>query len=152
MARPASIDVTLYRAGLSLLPPAFRRDFAPEMLRDYLTARTEATASGAPANLRRLRAEMGTDLLRAIVAQWFRSGVPLIVLLTMVVPLLVGVSVAAVLPRVRFELPMGTPDVEIIGAVLLASTAVIFIAVTIMLTVWVTPRIRPARPPRRPTC
>jgi hypothetical protein len=143
----ASFDITLYRAGLQLCPPAFRRDFSAEMLRDFDAARTEAQSSGRRRDLWALRAQMGSDLLRTIAVQWLRTGLPLIAVLALAVALIAAASLVSVWPRMYVDLPAGTADADVIAVALLAVTVVIFIASTIMLTLWIMPALlrRPSR-------
>jgi hypothetical protein len=150
----ASFDARLYRVGLSLYPPAFRRDFATDMLRDFNDARTETQSSGRHRDLWILRARMGTDLLRTISLQWLRTGLPLIAVLSLTCALVAAATLVSLWPRMDLDLPSGTADADAIALALLAVTVVIFIASTIMLTLWILPtllRRRSSRNPRRVT-
>ena len=141
--RPTFLDASSYRAGLRLCPPAFRREYSDQMLQDFEDACREAADTGS---MSRLRLQMGIDLIRTLGVQWFRSGWPVIILLS-VLPMLAAASgLARLVGRARFEIPADVPDAEAIGLVLIATVTVFLVATTIVLTLWAT---RPRRRIRR---
>ena len=143
--RLRNVDVRLYGAALWLCPPEFRRDYGGEMVRDFLDARADAQAGGRRRDLWLLRAQMGLDVLRTIGVQWSRTGLPLIGLVSMVMPLTLLAGIARLASRARFTIPAGT-DQELMGIMLLAVTSFFVIAATIALTVCAP---RPVRRRRR---
>lgn len=130
------LDIRIYRAAMWLYPPAFRREFSPQMVHDFENARQDPEITGSAHGLWALRARMIVDLARTVVLQWFRSGWPVILGVSMVGPLLAVAALASLWRRAHFVLPTGTPDADVIALVLLAATLVIVIAATIILTLW----------------
>jgi hypothetical protein len=139
---PHSIDVRLYRACLRACPPAFRREYGDEMVRDFGDARAEAAATGGRA-LRRLRLLIALDLLRTVGTQWTRTGWPVIGLVSVVATLTLAAGLAAVGRHAAFVIPPDAAHAETIAVLVLATTSVFLIAMTIALTLWA------ARPIRR---
>jgi len=143
MRLPTFLDASSYRAGLRLCPPAFRREYADQMLQDFEDACREAADTGG---MGRLQLQMGLDLIRTLGVQWFRSGWPVIMLLS-VLPMLAALTgLAPLVGRANFEIPTDRPDSEAIGLVLIATITVFLVATTIVLTLWAT---RPRRRIRR---
>src|SRR5437016_13923161 len=101
-----SFDTMLYRAALYLYPPAFRREFSPEMVRDFDEARHETGRAGEGRGLWAFRAEMGVDLTCTVVLQWVRTGLPLIVLVSAIAPLIAASALATLWHQVRIVLPI----------------------------------------------
>ena len=133
----------LYRVGVRLCPPAFRRDYGDQMLQDYAEARHDAAASGRPADRWRFRAQMGVDLARTISWQWLRSGIPIVALVSVTVPLLLAQAIAAVFSRIRFDPQTPGADADALALFLIATTTVMLIASTITIALWA------AKPARR---
>jgi hypothetical protein len=145
MPRPAIATprAVLYRAALWLCPPAFRREFAAQMLQDFAEARSESRASGRPGDRWRFRARMALDLTRTIAAQWTRSPLPYIAGVAAVVSVVVAGVVADVVLRLRIDAAVELDDADVVGLVLVATTVVMLVSSTIILTLWA------ARPARR---
>lgn len=130
-ARP--FDARAYRVGVRLYPAGFRHDYADQMTRDFEDGHAEASAAG-PAELWRFRSRMTADLIRTIVVQWVRSGVPAIMILSCVAPLLLVPALATLWRRSQFVIPAGRADAEMLGLAVLAATTVLLVATTILLT------------------
>ena len=128
-----------------LCPPAFRRDYAADMLLDAADARAEADAAGQPDRLWRWRIQITLDFVRTLGVQWLRTGVPVIAIVAAAIPLAIVAGLASVARRVRVEIPADLPDAEAIGLVLLATLAFCFIAMTIVLTLWTSRLLRRGR-------
>lgn len=134
----------LYRLALRLCPPAFRRDFGEAMLIDAADARADAVADGAPLGLWRWRVQMTLDLVRTVLAQWMRTGVPLVALVMIVmligaaIPLVALTALGALAHNLLFELPATLRDADVIGVVLLSALLVCVITMTIVITYWTT--------------
>ena len=141
----SALELGLYRVALTLSPPAFRREYAAEMMLDAADARAEAMASGRPNGLWRWRAQMALDLLRTLSVQWLRSGLPGIALVALSVPLVLTSGLAAVARRVRFDIPATLPDAEVIALVLLSALVVCIIALTIVFASWTSRLLRRVR-------
>jgi hypothetical protein len=136
--RQTVVDRWIYRAGLACCPPAFRREYASEMLRDFDAGRNEAAAATKPRELWFWRLAVLVDLARTMITQWGRSGLPVIALVSASLPLLLAGAMANLFSNTRFTLPTDTPDAESIGLVLLASVVVVVIATAILFTTWAT--------------
>ncbi len=144
-ARPQRpLEVRLYSACVSTCPPAFRREYAAEMVCDFSDAMEEASAAGAAA-LWRLRLLIALDLVRTFAVQWTRTGWPVIGVLSLVAPLVLVEVLAAVARRATFVIPDDQVQSEAIGVVLLAAISVFLIATTIALTLWAAPPVRRSR-------
>ena len=143
-----SLDGRLYRAALSLCPAAFRREHGDEMVRDFDEARGEAAADGNGA-LWILRLLMAVDLVRTFGIQWLRSGFPAIGLASILVTLALAEGLSTLALRARFapfQMPANPVDAEVLGLLLLAVMSVMLIAMTIVISLWVS---RPRRRGRR---
>lgn len=140
-----SLDGRLYRAALSLCPAGFRQEHGDEMARDFDEARGEAAAAGDRA-LWILRLFMAIDLGRTLGVQWLRTGLPAIALASTLVPLALAEGLAILARRARIRMPVEAAHDEVLGVLLLAVIAVLLIAMTIVLNLWVS---RPGRRGRR---
>jgi hypothetical protein len=139
---PQPIDVRLYRACLSACPPAFRREYGSEMVRDFGEARQDASGAGARA-LWRLRLLMAVDLLRTVGTEWTRTGWPVIGFVSLVAALTLAEALAVLARRAVFVIPAEVAHAETIGVLVLVTISVFVIAMTMALTLWA------ARPVRR---
>lgn len=136
MAESDRFDAGLYRAAMRLFPPQFRREFTPQMLRDFQDARHEARIATPRGGLWPFRARMCADLLQSLLTQWLRSGWPLIVLMAIAIPLVGASALARFWRRAQIVWPATTPDGEAIGLILLATVALLIITTTLVLTMW----------------
>jgi hypothetical protein len=134
--RHGSVERSLYQLGIACCPPAFRREYGTEMLRDFDAARRDSTSDGEPTGLWTWRVAVSLDLARTIATQWMRSGWPVFVALSMLAPLLLVGGLANLLQHTSFQLPTNTPDAESIGLVLMATVVLVVIATTILFTAW----------------
>jgi hypothetical protein len=141
----SSFDARLYRAALHLCPGEFRRDHGDEMACDFDEARGEVASTGIRARWV-LRLLMGLDLARTIVVQWLRTGLPAIVCVALLFPLVVGAAIASAVRRLTFRFPAEGVEAEGVGLVLLAVIALMVVVATIVFNLWVQ---RPRRVARR---
>ena len=149
-ALASSLDHRLYRAGLALCPPAFRREYAAQMIEDFAEALDEASSSGARSDLWALRLQMGLDLLRTLRVQWTRTGLPVVGLASVVISLtLVQLLASFVVKSASFSLPADVADRDVIGLLILATVSVFIVASTICITLWASGPIRRPRRVRR---
>ena len=139
-----SLDGRLYRAALSLCPAGFRQDHGDEMARDFDEARHEAAADGDRA-LWLLRCLMAIDIARTLAVQWLRTGLPVIAVASVVVPLAIAEGIATVARRATVQIPSGLEDEESVVILFLAVIAVVLIEMTILLSLWVGRLTRPRR-------
>jgi hypothetical protein len=139
------LDRVLYRAALALHPPEFRGDYGGEMWLDFEAARADACASGLASPLWRWRLRMALDVVRTLGVQWARTGLPLIGLVSVCLPLAIAAGLANVAARARFADAPAPDDPELIGILALTVTSLLVIATTIALTVWAAHPRRPRR-------
>ena len=114
------------------------------MVRDFDEARHEAAADGDRA-LWLLRCLIAIDLVRTLAVQWLRTGLPVIALASVVVPLAIAEGIATVARRATVQIPTGLEDEEIVVVLFLAVIAVVLIEMTILLSLWVGRMTRPRR-------
>jgi len=141
-----SIDARLYQAALLLFPPAFRRQFSGEMLRDFQEARDEARGDGA-AELWRFRAHIMADLVRAIGRQWLRDGWPLILLSAVTGPIATGYALLQIFTHRGFRTQVDDADAEILAFVLIVCVVLLIVMSTLIFSLWLSQLLR--RPVRR---
>jgi hypothetical protein len=115
------------------------------MVRDFTEAHDEAS-TGRAGGLWSLRLVMAIDVVRTVLVQWARTGLPLVAVISLTLALVLAGGVATLARRAAFEIPADTMHAEMIGVVLLATTSVFIIAMTIVLTLWAA---RPAGRGRR---
>jgi hypothetical protein len=140
-----SLGARLYRAALWLCPSSFRREYADEMVRDFADAHGDASSMGDGA-VWRLRLLLAVDLVRTFGVQWSRTGLPVIAIVSLTVALVLAEGVATLAQHATFEMPADAAHADMLGVLLLATTSVLVIAMTIVLTLWVG---RPSRRGRR---
>jgi hypothetical protein len=134
-----TLDRRIYEAALYLYPPAFRREFSAEMLQDFDDAQAETWCRRGRRAL--FLVHLALDLARSAVWQWLRSGLPAVVVLSAGATL-ISVSIAGMSrawPPGTMALPSSHADRELLGLLILATVALLVIAMTIVLTIWATP-------------
>jgi uncharacterized membrane protein YidH (DUF202 family) len=140
-AAPRSLEGRCYRVALMLCPPLFRHEHADEMSRDFDDLRGEAASAGSAA-LWTLRFAMTLDLVRTLGVQWLRTGLPLIALVAASVQFGIALGLAAFAKLAAISLSASShvthADDEVMGILLIAITAILLIAMTIALNLWVT--------------
>jgi hypothetical protein len=129
-----SLEGRLYRAALSLLPPAFRREHGAEMARDFDQARQEAASASA---LWLLRACIAIDLVRTLAVQWARTGLPIIAAASLLLTLVLAEALAVVARRASIRMPAGFAHEDELVVLFMAQISVVLIALTILLSLWV---------------
>jgi hypothetical protein len=145
-----AVETRLYRAALSLCPPAFRREFGSQMLRDLADACRDADLVGGPSGVWAFRARISLDVARTLVTQWWRTGLPVIAVLAMTATFIAISSLDRVWRHMQVQLPIANPDFEGLAVLMLAAVLLVFITLTILLTQWAThPRLRRHVPHRR---
>lgn len=123
----------VYRAALYLYPATFRREFSSEMTRDFHEAMQEA---GQGRDRLMLWAGIGADLARTIVAQWLRTGLPVLLLCSTAAALAAASVAANVLPHTPFDVPATAHDRDVLTLVLLTCVVLLVIVATILFTFW----------------
>jgi len=66
--------------------------------------------------------------------QWVRSGLPLIAVLSSIVPLAAVYVIARVMRQMVVVMPIPEADADVIGVVLLVSVTIALVAMTIVVT------------------
>jgi len=138
MRSPASLDARCYHAALFLCPPAFRREFAQEILLVFDEARQEARIAAPQYGLWPFRARMAADLAGTIVRQWFRTGWPIMAPLAILYPLAASSALATLWRRIPLHMLRGTADSDVLMLELVAAVVLLIVAATIILTLWFT--------------
>jgi hypothetical protein len=146
LGRQTTLGVRWYRAGLYLCPPAFRREFGPEMVADAIACFRDLT-DARPASRRACAWRLVVDLLQTSATQWWGTGLPVIALLSMV-PMWLALMIFAQLTRTLSALPrdLTIHDQPLLGLELIVCTALLIIASTIAITLAFA---RPRQPRRR---
>jgi hypothetical protein len=130
-----SFEGQLYRAALSLFPGDFRRDHGAEMSRDFDEAREEAADSSSAVWL--LRCCMAIDLVRTFAVQWVRTGLPVIAIASILLPLVIAEGVATAVRSMRVRIPDGVDHAEMVVVLFMVEISVVLIAMTIFVSLWV---------------
>jgi hypothetical protein len=138
MRSPSSLDARVYRAALYLYPPAFRRDFAQEIVRLFDETRQDVLMESSVNGLWRFRARTIADLSVAIVRQWLRTGWPLIAALSVLYPLTAASALSSLWRRLLIVLPRDSADPDVALLEMLAAVVTLIVAATIILTFWFT--------------
>jgi hypothetical protein len=137
MAATPDIGVRVYEAALRLYPPAFRREFGVEMVRDVREANLESEASRGWRDAAAFWLAIAGDVLMTVPLEWCRTGLPLLAL----VSALPGAAFLGVLARVERRawvvvVPEQVADREVLALVLLVTVVLFLILATIMFTLW----------------
>ena len=136
MAVPPGIGVRVYEAALRLYPPAFRREFGVEMMRDVREASLESEASRGWREVAAFWLAIAGDVLMTVPLEWCRTGLPLLAL----VSALPGAAFLGVLARMErragLVVPEQVADREVLALVLLVTVVLFLILATIMFTLW----------------
>jgi hypothetical protein len=130
----SSLEGRLYRAALTLLPAAFRREHGAEMARDFDEARQEADTTSA---FWLLRAGISIDLVRTLAVQWVRTGLPLIAIASILLSLALAEGLAAIARRTSVRMPDGLVHEDAVVVLFMAEILVVLIAMTIFISLWV---------------
>jgi hypothetical protein len=136
MPRPKNAGARLYYAALFLCPPAFRREFSSEMARDFDEAAEEARLAGRWRDPLAFWTRISADLARTVIVQWFRTGLPVLLLCSMVGAIVAASVAAKVLPREPFAVPAAAADRDVMTLIVLAGAVLLVIAATIVFTFW----------------
>jgi hypothetical protein len=147
MPRPLSIGGRVYRLALSLHPPAFHREFAQEMARDFEEAHHEAWMAGQWRGLLAFWTAIGVDIVSSTARQWMRTGLPMIVLVSATVAIVAAGAAAQIVVGEPMTPPAELDDRDLLMLILLISTALGVIFGTIIFTFWFTRPLLRRRPP-----
>ena len=136
MRAPTRLETVLYKAALYLYPPAFRREFSGEMLRDFQDARREPHVLAGRRQLWGFRRRMAADVATSIPLQWARSGWPAIVALSLAGPLLSAVAAGTLVRPAHFTIPSGTDQDDLLAMLVVVLLMLFIVVATIIFTFW----------------
>ena len=131
----SGFEARLYAAALHFYPPAFRREFSSEMMADFRAARREPHVTAGRRQLWTFRRQIAADLLTSLLTQWMRSGVPLLVMLSLIGSLASTTAVATLLRPPETLVRQGTDD-ELLVLLMVVVSLLLVIAATIIFTFW----------------
>ena len=141
------VGTSVYRAGIRLCPPAFQREFGPQMLLDFEEARGDAGIAGPSRTKLRFHARMAIDLARTLVGQWLKTGLPAIAVLAMGATTVVMLLVSKAAQYVQFTVPDSDADPEVLTLMLLSTVLIVVLVLAVLFAQWAAhPRLR--RQPR----
>lgn len=126
----------LYFAALVLCPPAFRREFSMEMALDLEEAIEDAKLVGRRRELLALCAIVGTDLVKTLLLQWLRTGVPALFFFWTIGAIGAARLAGHVLPRDLFPVPAATAEREFVALTLLIGGVLFVVFATILFSFW----------------
>lgn len=125
----------LYSAALFLCPPAFRREFSSEMARDVDDAAEETRRAGRLRASAMLWTGIAADLARTVVVQWLRTGVPVLLLCSMIAAVAATGVAGNVVLRVPVDVAPGH-DRDVMTLIMLTGAVLMVIVATILFTFW----------------
>ncbi len=128
----------VYRGALFLYPPAFRRDFGPDMVRDFTDASHEAWTAAGRTGLALLWHQVALDLLLTASRQWLRTGLPLLAVLSILPAIGAASAIARLLAHTATPLHVQPEHQETFTLMLLIASVLLIIAATIVFTLWFT--------------
>lgn len=127
-----SIGVAVYTALLALYPPAFRREFASDMIQDFEDASHEAWANDRWNGVLSLWVFTSADVACNVPAQWLRSGRLLVTGLALVTATSCVAVVGVIDPRVPYTMTSSSPERDGLLVLILITTVVVIIAATVI--------------------
>jgi len=150
MTAPPIVATHVYRTLVYLYPPAFRRQFASEMVSDFSDAMCEAWHGGGSLAVTRLCIHIGRDLLRTATAQWFRTGPSLVLVLSVAAAAVCTFEIMQA-GRPPFQVASLSPiDQDKLVLLFLATLVILLTVIVILFTVCFWLRVpRRSRPARR---
>jgi hypothetical protein len=126
-----AIGVSVYRGLVALYPPAFRREFASDMIQDFEDASHEAWANDHWRGVLSLWVFTGFDVMRNVLAQWTRSGALIVTALALMTATS-SVAVGLLDLRVRYTMRPSSPERDGVLVLILVTTVVVIIAATVI--------------------
>jgi hypothetical protein len=131
--QPATaIGVAVYKILLALYPPAFRREFASDMIQDFEDASHDAWANDHWKGVLSLWVFTGFDVMRNMPAQWIRSRTLIVTALGLMTATSCAAGVGMLNLRVPYTLRPSSPERDGVLMLILVTTIVVIIAATII--------------------
>jgi hypothetical protein len=135
--------VRVHAALLLLYPPAFRREFTPQMSYDFDEASRDAWRAGGGLAMAMLWLRAAADLARTIPVQWARTGLPALLLVSPLPACAVFALAATRIGRVRpIAIAATEADREALELVLAATVVIVLLAASITIVTWLTRPLR----------
>lgn len=139
---PDRAAIGVYRAALYLYPPAFRRDFGPDMLLDFDEASREGWSTGGWEAIVALWCRVGFDLAMTVVVEWLRDGHAAIVVLSAVVSAVIFEAsfstIVRALARFTVFAPSRPTDRDVLLLLLLVMSVLLIVAAALLFSLWFT--------------
>jgi hypothetical protein len=127
------IGITLYGLALNLYPPAFRREFGAEMLRDFC----ESSQEQRPNGLLRLWGHTLADLLWTLIVEWSRTLTPVIALMAATATFLSLEMLCHVIQPPRLsDMSTRTSDADMLTLETLVTTVLLVVVAVLLITHW----------------
>jgi hypothetical protein len=133
--RAMAIATHVYGVLVWFYPPAFRRDFALEMVCDFDEATSEAWREGRWLAVAELWLHVCHDLARTVLIQWLRHGLPLVPVLSAFGTTMFVFALASGIWRPLRPLARLAKDNDLTLLVLLATMVILIAAAVITFTV-----------------
>ena len=127
-----AIGPAVYKALLALYPPAFRREFASDMIQDFEDATHEAWANDRWRGVLSLWLFACADVVRSLPMQWLRSGTLIVSGLALMTATSCAAAVGILDPRVPYTMKPSSPERDELLLLILATTIVVLIAATVI--------------------
>jgi hypothetical protein len=136
MATHPSLAGVVYRAVLRLYPSRFHQDFAHDMALDFADASDMAWIERRWRGLIGVWGRAALDLAGSLTAQWMRTRLPIVVLVSISVAISTAVLAQTVAPRGPLLVNVPPNDRDLAILLLLTACVVLVIASTIIFTQW----------------
>ncbi len=127
-----AISSAVYTALLALYPPAFRREFASDMIQDFEDASHEAWDNDSWKGVLSLWVFTSADVARNVPAQWLRSGTLIVTALALMSTAACAAAVGMLDLRVPYTMRSSSPERDVVLLLILTTTIVVIIAATVI--------------------
>jgi hypothetical protein len=136
MVTHSPVAGAIYRAVLRLYPLRFQEDFAADMALDFADASDEAWLERRWPGLVGVWGRAALDVGRSLAAQWLKTRLPLVVLVSISITLSTAALAQTVAPRGPLFVNVAPTDRDLVILLLLVACVVLVIASTIIFTHW----------------
>ena len=136
MVTHSPVAGAIYRAVLRLYPLRFQEDFAADMALDFADASDEAWRERRWTGLFGVWGRTAVDVGFSLSAQWLRTRMPLVVLVSSIVAVSTAVLAQTVAPRGPLFVNVPPHDRDLTLLLLLTACVLLVIASVIIFTQW----------------